>query len=157
MPLLSEHPSVCLVCPEVTGIPVRVLYEFRLDPELYWRVPLWNHWASSSSFQRIIVCNSGEGDATKVKTHSVKSGRLKQGVRWLLESVCRKNIVVVFSVFLSSHWMCAVLGTVTGVRDSFVTVYSYCSHEDYILMRKADNEQINKMSSGIKAGVGIGR
>lgn len=43
--------SICfrLVCAEVTGIPVHVVCEFRLDPELHWREPLWNHWASSHS------------------------------------------------------------------------------------------------------------
>lgn len=73
---------------------------------------------------------------------------------WLLEPVCRKNTVVVFSVLLSSLNACCV-STVTASRDSFVT--HMLSYGDYILMRKADNEQICKMSSGIKAGVGIGR
>lgn len=45
---------VCRMCAEVTGIPVHVLYKFWGDPEICWRAPLWNHWASSSSFQRLL-------------------------------------------------------------------------------------------------------
>lgn len=72
----------------------------------------------------------------------------------MVTSVYRRNIIV-FPVdkYQYSLGACYVLGTVQVLGiETFVKIHSHHSTEVYILMRKAGNQQINKMSDSIKAG-----